>query len=67
MAGGADPSSGGSVGGQVGAAYRGSLKGMKGGTILIGGSDAGIEVGMRMQPGDHCGQGDGEGLHGACR
>jgi formylmethanofuran dehydrogenase subunit C len=33
-----------------GAAYRGSLAGMKGGTILIGGS-AGLEVGMRMKRG----------------
>jgi formylmethanofuran dehydrogenase subunit C len=40
----------GNVGGQVGAAYRGSLAGMKGGTILIGGS-AGLEVGMRMKRG----------------
>jgi formylmethanofuran dehydrogenase subunit C len=40
----------GNAGGQVGAAYRGSLKGMKNGTILIGGS-AGIEVGMRMRRG----------------
>src|SRR4029077_2024934 len=37
----------GNAGGQAGAAYRGSLAGMKGGTILIGGS-AGLEVGMRM-------------------
>ena len=41
---------GGNAGGQVGAAYRGSMKGMKGGTILIGGS-AGLEVGMRMRRG----------------
>ncbi len=40
----------GNAGGQVGAAYRGSLSGMKDGTILIGGS-AGIEVGMRMRRG----------------
>ena len=31
---------GGNAGGQVGAAYRGSLTGMKGGTILIGGRRA---------------------------
>jgi formylmethanofuran dehydrogenase subunit C len=40
----------GNVGGQVGAAYRGSLGGMKNGTILIDGS-AGLEVGMRMKRG----------------
>src|SRR5262249_16221229 len=40
----------GNAGGQIGAAYRGSLAGMKGGTILIGGS-AGLEVGMRMKRG----------------
>jgi formylmethanofuran dehydrogenase subunit C len=40
----------GNAGGQVGAAYRGSLKGMKNGTILIHGS-AGLEVGMRMRRG----------------
>jgi formylmethanofuran dehydrogenase subunit C len=40
----------GSSGGQVGAAYRGSLSGMTGGTILIEGS-AGLEVGMRMRRG----------------
>src|SRR5207248_4179225 len=40
----------GNAGGQVGAAYRGSQKGMKDGTILIEGS-AGIEVGMRMRRG----------------
>jgi formylmethanofuran dehydrogenase subunit C len=40
----------GNAGGQVGAAYRGSLAGMKSGTILIGGS-AGLEVGMRMKRG----------------
>lgn len=40
----------GNVGGQVGAAYRGSLKGMREGTILIEGS-AGLEVGMRMRRG----------------
>src|SRR6266478_7079685 len=40
----------GNAGGQIGAAYRGSLSGMKDGTILIGGS-AGIEVGMRMRRG----------------
>jgi formylmethanofuran dehydrogenase subunit C len=41
---------GGDAGGQIGAAYRGSLSGMNGGTILIEGS-AGIEVGMRMRRG----------------
>jgi formylmethanofuran dehydrogenase subunit C len=41
---------GGDAGGQIGAAYRGSLSGMNGGTILIGGS-AGLEVGMRMRRG----------------
>jgi len=40
----------GNVGGQVGAAYRGSLRGMKDGTILVDGS-AGLEVGMRMRRG----------------
>jgi formylmethanofuran dehydrogenase subunit C len=40
----------GNAGGQIGAAYRGSLSGMKDGTILVGGS-AGIEVGMRMRRG----------------
>ncbi len=40
----------GNAGGQVGAAYRGSLSGMRDGTILIGGS-AGLEVGMRMKRG----------------
>jgi formylmethanofuran dehydrogenase subunit C len=40
----------GNAGGQVGAAYRGSLRGMKEGTILVGGS-AGMEVGMRMRRG----------------
>src|SRR5205807_5909206 len=40
----------GNAGGQVGAAYRGSMTGMKNGTILIGGS-AGLEVGMRMKRG----------------
>src|SRR5581483_221600 len=39
---------GGNAGGQIGAAYRGSLSGMKDGTILVGGS-AGIEIGMRMR------------------
>jgi formylmethanofuran dehydrogenase subunit C len=41
---------GGNAGGQVGAAYRGSLTGMRDGTILIEGS-AGMEVGMRMKRG----------------
>ena len=40
----------GNAGGQVGAAYRGSLSGMKDGTILIEGT-AGLEVGMRMKRG----------------
>ena len=40
----------GDAGGQIGAAYRGSLSGMNGGTILVGGS-AGIEIGMRMRRG----------------
>lgn len=40
----------GNAGGQIGAAYRGSLGGMKEGTILIDGS-AGLEVGMRMRRG----------------
>ncbi len=40
----------GNAGGQVGAAYRGSLRGMREGTILIEGS-AGLEVGMRMRRG----------------
>ena len=40
----------GNAGGQVGAAYRGSLAGMKDGTILIEGS-AGLEVGVRMRRG----------------
>lgn len=40
----------GNAGGQVGAAYRGSLSGMRDGTIIIGGT-AGLEVGMRMKRG----------------
>jgi len=40
----------GNGGGQIGAAYRGSLRGMKNGTIIIGGT-AGLEVGMRMRRG----------------
>jgi formylmethanofuran dehydrogenase subunit C len=40
----------GNAGGQAGAAYRGSLVGMKDGTIIIDGS-AGLEVGMRMRGG----------------
>src|SRR6476660_9415860 len=40
----------GNAGGQAGAAYRGSLAGMKNGTIIIDGS-AGLEVGMRMRRG----------------
>jgi formylmethanofuran dehydrogenase subunit C len=41
---------GGNAGGQIGAAYRGSMSGMRDGTILVGGS-AGLEVGMRMKRG----------------
>jgi formylmethanofuran dehydrogenase subunit C len=40
----------GNAGGQVGAAYRGSLGGMKDGTIIVDGA-AGLEVGMRMRGG----------------
>jgi formylmethanofuran dehydrogenase subunit C len=40
----------GNVGGQVGAAYRGSLLGMRDGTIIVDGF-AGLEVGMRMKGG----------------
>ena len=40
----------GNAGGQVGAAYRGDMRGMKGGTILVDGT-AGLEVGMRMRRG----------------
>jgi formylmethanofuran dehydrogenase subunit C len=40
----------GAAGGQIGAAYRGSLVGMRSGTIIIDGT-AGIEVGMRMKRG----------------
>ena len=40
----------GNAGGQVGAAYRGSLLGMKEGTIIVDGF-AGLEVGMRMKGG----------------
>jgi formylmethanofuran dehydrogenase subunit C len=40
----------GNAGGQVGAAYRGSLTGMRDGTIVVGGT-AGLEVGMRMKRG----------------
>ena len=40
----------GNAGGQIGAAYRGSLSGMKNGTIIIDGS-TGLEVGMRMRRG----------------
>jgi formylmethanofuran dehydrogenase subunit C len=40
----------GNAGGQVGAAYRGSMAGMKDGTILVDGS-SGLEVGMRMRRG----------------
>ena len=35
---------------RVGAAYRGSLRGMTNGTIIVGGS-AGLEIGMRMKRG----------------
>jgi formylmethanofuran dehydrogenase subunit C len=41
---------GGDAGGQIGAAYRGSMTGMRNGTILIGGG-AGLEVGSRMKKG----------------
>lgn len=40
----------GNGGGQIGAAYRGSLRGMRNGTIIVGGT-AGLEVGMRMRRG----------------
>lgn len=40
----------GNAGGQIGAAYRGSLSGMRNGTIIVDGS-AGLEVGMRMRRG----------------
>jgi formylmethanofuran dehydrogenase subunit C len=40
----------GNAGGQVGGAYRGSLKGMREGTIVIDGT-AGLEVGTRMRRG----------------
>jgi formylmethanofuran dehydrogenase subunit C len=40
----------GNAGGQIGAAYRGSLGGMKDGTIIVDGF-AGLEVGMRMRGG----------------
>lgn len=40
----------GNGGGQIGAAYRGSLAGMKNGTIIVDGT-AGLEVGMRMRRG----------------
>src|SRR5262247_2949768 len=40
----------GNAGGQVGAAYRGGLSGMRDGLILIDGS-AGLELGMRMKRG----------------
>jgi len=40
----------GNGGGQIGAGYRGSLKGMRNGTIIVDGS-AGLEVGMRMRRG----------------
>lgn len=40
----------GNAGGQIGGAYRGSLTGMRRGTILIGGS-VGLEVGLRMRRG----------------
>ena len=48
----------GNAGGQIGAAYRGSLAGMNGGTILIDGS-AGMEIGMRMRRGIIAVQGRG--------
>jgi len=40
----------GNAGGQIGAAYRGSLSGMRDGTIIVDGT-AGLEVGMRMRRG----------------
>ena len=40
----------GNGGGQIGAAYRGSMAGMKNGTIIVDGT-AGLEVGMRMRRG----------------
>ena len=40
----------GNAGGQIGAAYRGSITGMKNGTIIVDGT-AGLEVGMRMLKG----------------
>lgn len=40
----------GNAGGQLGAAYRGSVTGMRDGTILVGGN-VGLEVGMRMKRG----------------
>lgn len=40
----------GNGGGQIGAGYRGSLAGMKNGTIIIDGT-AGLEVGLRMRRG----------------
>ena len=40
----------GNGGGQIGAAYRGSMAGMKNGTIIVDGC-AGLEVGMRMRRG----------------
>jgi len=40
----------GNAGGQLGSAYRGSMSGMSGGTILVEGT-AGIELGMRMKRG----------------
>jgi formylmethanofuran dehydrogenase subunit C len=41
---------GGNGGGQAGGAYRGSRTGMRGGTIIIGGT-AGLEIGIRMKQG----------------
>ena len=40
----------GNAGGQIGAAYRGSITGMRNGTIIVDGT-AGLEVGMRMKKG----------------
>ncbi len=40
----------GHAGGQIGGAYRGSLRGMKNGTIIVEGT-AGLEVGLRMRRG----------------
>ena len=56
----------GNAGGQVGAAYRGSLSGMTDGTILVDGT-AGLEVGMRMKRGIIVVGGAGAETSPACR